>query len=134
VSAAGAGRRAFVVFADRAECAWLRVLRPGFRHCFAALEEQGGWLVLDPLLDRIELVWIAPDQDFDLPSFYAARGHTILAGALRHGRSRSRLPRLAPLTCVSVVKRLLGIDAPGVLTPWQLFRRLTTRESYVPWR
>lgn len=122
-------RRAIVVFADRADCAWLRLLKPGFRHCFAALGERGGWLILDPLLDRIELTWVQPDQDFDLPSFYGTQGHTVLAGTTRRPERPPRLPRLAPLTCVSVVKRLLGLNAPGVLTPWQLFRHLTSRES-----
>lgn len=117
-----------MVFADRAECAWLRLLKPGFRHCFAALREQGGWLILDPLLDRIELAWVPPDQDFDLPSFYATQGHIVLAGTARAPERVPRVPRLTPLTCVSAVKRLLGIDAAGVLTPWQLFRHLLERE------
>lgn len=32
--------------------------------------------------------------------------------------------RLAPLTCVEVVKTLLGINAPLVLTPYQLYKYL----------
>jgi len=118
-----------VVFADRADCAWLRFLKPGFRHCFAAIRESGGWLIVDPLLDRIELAWVEPAQDFDLPALYASLGHTVLAGATRRPERAPRLPRLAPLTCVSVVKRLLGVSAAGVLTPWQLCRHLTSRES-----
>lgn len=121
-------RRVIVVFADRADCAWLRLLKPGFRHCFVALREQGGWLVFDPLLDRIELAWIEPGQDLDLPSFYAAQGHSVLAGTTRRPDRAPRLPHLTPLTCVSVVKRLLGLNAAWVLTPWQLFRHLTARQ------
>jgi hypothetical protein len=30
------------------------------------------------------------------------------------------------LTCVTVAKRLLGIRAPYVLTPWQLYQQLET--------
>jgi hypothetical protein len=112
-----------VVFVNHAACRWLRVLRPGFRHCFVVVRDGSVWLACDPLKDRIELSVLPVPEPFDLPGFYAARGHRVLGGA-----TRPDLPRrgfaIAPLTCVSVAKRLLGVRAPCVLTPWQLYRRL----------
>lgn len=116
-----------VVFADDATCPWLRFLRRGFRHCFVVLRAGSLWLACEPLKDRIELDALALPPEFDLATFYGAQGHRVL-----HGRRPPPRPRRpfapAPLTCVTVVKRLLGIHAPWVWTPWQLHAHLTAPE------
>ncbi len=120
-----------VVFVDGTTCPWLRVLRPGFRHCFAALRQGGRWLLVDPLKRSLEVRLLPPEAaGFDLAAFYLGQGHRVLRGAVPRrdpppatGRGAALgLPR--PLTCVETVKRLLGLDDGWVLTPWQLFRRL----------
>jgi hypothetical protein len=113
-----------VVFADHAGCPWLRPLRRGFRHCFVVIRMQSVWLACEPLKDRIELDALAVPDDFDLPTFYCQQGHRVLLGERVRMRARARIA-LAPLTCVTVVKRLLGIDAPWVWTPWQLYAHLS---------
>ncbi len=128
-----AERVALVVFVDHTEVNWLSILRPGFRHCFAALEAERGWLICDPLKDRIALSFLQVDDNFDLAAFYAGQGYNVFAGwATAMPARRCHVPE--PLTCVAIVKRLLGIDAPRVFTPWQLFRHLSTIERGVPWR
>jgi hypothetical protein len=113
-----------VVFADHAGCPWLRPLQRGFRHCFVVMRTGSVWLACEPLKDRIELdVLVVPD-DFDLAAFYCQQGHQVLLGQRIPVRARGRFA-LAPLTCVTVVKRLLGIDAPWVWTPWQLYIHLS---------
>jgi hypothetical protein len=119
-----------VVFVDGTTCPWLRVLRPGFRHCFAALRQGGRWLLVDPLKRSLEVRLLPPDAaGFDLATFYLGQGHRVLRGAARRDdppaapeRTGAGVPR--PLTCVETVKRLVGLDDGWVLTPWQLFRRL----------
>ena len=97
-----------VVFADHAGCAWLRFLRRGFRHCFVVLRAGSVWLACEPLKDRIELDVLRLPPEFDLAAFYGAQGHRVLQG--RRPPPRPRRPFVpAPLTCVTVVKRLLGI-------------------------
>ena len=55
----------------------------------------------------------------------------VLAACMLAGCKQGEpdLPRRAlwpaALTCVGVVKRILGVRAPWVLTPWQLFRHLS---------
>jgi hypothetical protein len=113
-----------VVFADDAGCVWLRFLRAGFRHCFVVLRAGSVWLACEPLKDRIELDVLELPPEFDLAAFYGAQGHRVLQG--RRLPSWPRRPFApAPLTCVTVVKRLLGIYAPWVWTPWQLYAHLT---------
>ena len=53
-----AARGALVVFVDDTEVNWLRILKPGFRHCFAALEAERGWLICDPLKGEIALSFL----------------------------------------------------------------------------
>ena len=113
-----------VVFADHAGCPWLRPLRRGFRHCFVVIRMHSVWLACEPLKDRIELDALAVPDAFDLPAFYCQQGHRVLLGERVPMRARARIA-LAPLTCVTVVKRLLGIDAPWVWTPWQLYAHLS---------
>jgi hypothetical protein len=122
-----------VVFADHTSCAWLRFLRRGFRHCFIVLHAGSLWLACEPLKDRIDLDVLALPAEFDLAAFYGRQGHHVLQG--RRLPPRPRRPFApAPLTCVTVVKRLLGIRAPWVWTPWQLYVHLTEpRLGFRPW-
>ena len=116
-------RPALVVFVNHAECRWLRLLRAGFRHCFVVMRDGSVWLACDPLKDRIELSVLPVPDSFDLPGFYTARGLIVLCGA-----TQPDLPRrgygITPLTCVTIAKRVLGVRAPYVLTPWQLYQHL----------
>lgn len=116
-------RTALVVFVDQTECPWLRVLRRGFRHCFAAVSDGSSWIVCDPLKDRMEIRLLRLPADFDLAGFYAGKGYEVLIGQVRRVSCRDRLT-VAPLTCVAVVKRILGLRATCVLTPRQLFCHL----------
>jgi hypothetical protein len=129
---ASRGRLAMIVFVDHTECHWLLPLRRGFRHCFVALEHGPAWLVCDSLKSHMELTLLDPPGPFDLAAHYARQGHRVLVG-----RTGSQQPRnaiaLAPLTCVSVAKRLLGIRAARVWTPWQLFSHLLNAQPCI-WR
>jgi hypothetical protein len=124
--AQGRSRGAVVVFVDRVETPWLRVLPRGFRHVFAVIEEGSSWLLCDPRKDRIELRLLELPPGFDLAAHYRAQGHHVLVGRVALPRPRRRLA-LCPLTCVAVVKRLLGVHAPRVQTPRQLYRHLRAR-------
>jgi hypothetical protein len=133
VAPRGTGERAaLVVFVDRTECAWLRWLKHGFRHCFVVIRDEPCWLICDALKDRIELNSLHLPRSFNLAGFYADQGHRVLVGKTAHDQPRDWLT-LAPLTCVSVAKRLLGIRATWVLTPWDLFAHLSSDES-LRWR
>lgn len=113
---------ALLVFCDETEIAWLRWLKPGFRHVFLALPASGGWITLDPLSTRLEVEFHPLPVDTDLAAWFRTRGHHVLPVPLL-----PPLPAqwpLAPFTCVTVAKRVLGIRAPLVQTPWQLYRHL----------
>lgn len=113
---------AVVVFRDDASIPWLRWLRPGFRHCFVAVRRSGFWIVCDSLAHRTDLSVIREQSAAVLTERYRSLGLTVV-----QTMTREAPPRLAPLrffTCVESVKRVLGIHAPCVFTPWQLHQKL----------
>lgn len=114
-----------VAFADADRPRWLRCLAKGFRHCFALVAVSGRWIVIDPMSHWTEVGPLAggdgagPD---DVVRALEARGLVAVACAIAEPERRGA--GLAPYTCVEAVKRILGIRAPRVVTPRQLFRFL----------
>ena len=115
--------RALAVFGGEPAAAWLKILKPGFRHCFAALDDGTRWLTLDPLSHRLELVATAAPSAFDLAGHYRSRGLTV--AEVIPGPVPLKPAPLGFFTCVEAVKRALGLHAPWVATPYQLYRHLT---------
>ena len=114
---------AVVVFTGDTSLGCLRILKPGFRHCFVAVCRNDHWVICDPLCHRTDLLVISKDAAGDLGAWYRLRGLTVIATWVRPAP-----PRIAPLsayTCVEAVKRILGIHARSVNTPWQLYRHLS---------
>ena len=122
---AEAGQRIWVVFGGRADQTWLRALHPGFRHCFAAIEDDAGWMVIDPLSRRLLVARLDVPAAFDLPRFYARAGLVPLGPFAPAPARPTLLPHLAPYSCVALCRELLGAAAPFALTPRGLFRRLS---------
>ena len=118
------GARALVVFSGKADLGWLRLLRPGFRHCFVLLELGGAWVCVNPLAHRTSVeVWsLVPTTD--LPGWLRAQaGLTVVETAVRQPPRRPS--PLGIYSCVEAVKRVLGLRARWVLTPGQLHDHLT---------
>ena len=120
---------------DRVLYGFLRRLRPGFRHVYA-MRPAGrfkGWIVANWHSGRLDLIEVPADEPVDIgPHRFESYGAYIwhaceqgLAHAVpveaRDGRTWH--PR-GGATCVTAMKHLLGIPAPGVFTPWQLYRHL----------
>lgn len=122
--------RALVVFSGGAGLLWLRWLKPGFRHCFVALDDGIEWLTVDPLLHRLEIRASGLPSGFDLAAEYRRMDLEVIEVV------PAPVPvRRAPLglfTCVETAKRLLGIRARRILTPWQLRCWLRRRAGRVP--
>ncbi len=124
----GGWRYALVVFTDATELWWLRLLRRGFRHCFVALSMPSGWVVVDPLSHRTSVAYFPGSQEFDLAGWYRQHGMAVVA-VENHSPYRRCAPPL-PYSCVESVKRILGIRAAFVLTPWQLYCHLNKKRTF----
>lgn len=112
--------RALVVFSGQADQIWLRLLRHGFRHCFLVLGSSGGWLYINPLAHRMDIMVLPVEPGFNASEWYRTQGLTVIETRLSHPPERGTPWR--PLTCVEVAKRILGISAWNIITPWQLYR------------
>lgn len=113
---------ALVVFTGMTGIRWLKPLRSGFRHCFVVVFQGDTAIVCDPLSNQMLLGSVRPATPAVVSDWYCERGFTVVATEICEAPRRGAL--LRPLTCVEIVKRVLGISAPFVLTPWQLYRHL----------
>ena len=102
---------------------WSRFLTPGFGHCYLLMQTGGRWVILNWGVDALRLAvthmpTYASLSEFLRPGDTAVRVRAEL-------RERYRAPWVfGPLTCVEMVKAVLGIRSPWILTPHQLYRRV----------
>ncbi len=125
-------RRALVVFGDRADLAWLKILKRGFRHCFAVIEGgQGGgvpvWVIYNPLSHCTDITTVVGSTASDLADHYRNLGFRVVE--TRITRPIKRTAPWRPYTCVEAVKRVLGLRAPGVFTPRNLHNFLISENK-----
>ncbi|MCS6778122.1 MAG: hypothetical protein NZ555_00270 [Geminicoccaceae bacterium] len=116
---------AIVVFEDRPASRALAHLRRGFRHCFCLLRRPVGWIVCDPLKSKLRIEVVAPYAAAELGGHYRSIGMIAVLGAV--AEPASHRPTLRPLTCVEVVKRIVGVRSCAIWTPYQLYRALLAR-------
>ena len=124
-----AGQEVFLAFGGAADQPWLRLLRPGFRHCFAAVRDAGGWTVLEPLSGRLLVARLGVPPGFDLPGFYRRAGLAVLGPFQPSLPRATRLPPILPISCVALCRALLGPGVPWAVTPYGLFRALGGTEQ-----
>jgi len=113
---------ALVIFHDGPGGHWLDpLLKKGFRHCFCAVLVDGYWVEINGCSDGT-VVRVIAGTDSNLKEYYETNGCTVLSvergGALK-------LP-LVLSNCVGIVKATLGLGHFGVVTPYQLYRRILT--------
>lgn len=117
--------KSWVVFSGHADMAWLKILKPGFRHCSVLLNDGARWIIYDPLSNYTDITVHHLPADFNLPRWMEERGHTVVPV------QRLRPPKPAPFaffSCVSAVKRVLGLHQRFIFTPWQLYCHLTNNQ------
>lgn len=115
---------AFVVFAD-SPLRYLHFLKPGYRHCMVVMAEAGEWVLLDPMSNGLQVTKLGALPPWELQEILQESG-LVAVPAQRAAPRQKELP-LGPATCVEVVKRCLALPDRFVLTPWQLYRKLTRR-------
>lgn len=123
-------QKIWVVFTGKTDIVWLHFLKPGFRHCYALLNDGKKWMSIDPLSSYTDIQiyhHIAPS--FDLPSWLSNQGHKVIQSRISKSKIKSMPPMI--FTCVEAVKRILGVRNFKILTPWQLYKYLKNeRKNY----
>lgn len=106
---------------------WDRFIRPGFNHCYAFQESGDGWLLVNPRADYLEIAHEAGAVHNGRHCFPVSAGadndKITVIRVLAEVPKRQLRSRwfVGPVTCVEIVKGLLGIRAFYVFTPWQLY-------------
>lgn len=120
--AGAAPAECLVAFTGQTQIAWLRWLKPGFRHCFCVIRDGEHWLLYEPLSNRtvVSILRLPPGED--VGTWLAGLGMRVVPARPRP--SRPRVLPWFPFTCVEAVKRVLAIRAWRIITPYQLFRAL----------
>lgn len=109
---------AYIAFSGETELTWLYILKKGYRHCFVVLEFIDSWCCIDPLSTYCDVQIVQKKQVSDLPLWLRFQGHDVCKATLSNKPLTVR--PFGILSCVSVVKRVLGIQRWWILTPWQL--------------
>jgi len=104
-------------------------LRPGFRHCMVlqpfTLGQSGGWLHVNPLSNGIDIsICPARAAEAVLEQVRQGKGFAVWTHPVRE----TRVLGGDLLTCVSVVKAVLGLRCRA-LTPYGLYRHLKRQED-----
>ncbi len=113
---------AVVGFVDRSEISWLRWLKRGFRHCYVIVRTGDFWVLFDPLSHQTVIHAFAVDPRMDVVGWLKGHGHRVVVTHVR--AAPRRVAPIRPHTCVEAVKRVLGIQAWWIVTPWHLNRYL----------
>lgn len=113
--------KAVVVFTNEG-VHWLApALRPGFRHCAVAVQSGDHWVGIDPRMGT-PAITVYAGADFGIAAHFRGLGFAVVETEVNDAESRWPF---ALANCVGVVKAVLGIEAPSIWTPWQLFKFLT---------
>jgi len=110
--------KAIVVFTDEG-MVLRKLLKPGFRHVFVCIVNNGSWIYIDYVARFPVFLWMGP-EDVDLAEIYRDMGYTVV-----ETETRSKPVRFPFMVrdCVSMVKSVLSISS-FALTPYGLYRRL----------
>jgi hypothetical protein len=118
----------FVAFIDSNCEVWFqRLLKPGFRHCFAFGWDENAqrWVYVDPLWETIYLRAFSHAEIGCVFARLNAQGARLVAMASRPQLPRARFPRpRLMLSCVSAIEALLGLSSACAVTPYRLYRTL----------
>ena len=118
---------AYVAFGGTKTQWWMRFLKKGFYHCAILLGNGRDWILIDPLVHMIDIIVL---KNIKIQSVMKNKGYRLV-------RTTPIIPpvqgvSLRPLTCVETVKRILGINAPKIWTPYQLFKFLFLKKENNP--
>ena len=116
--------RAVVAFFDPEGARFEWLLRPGFRHVIAAIDDGTYWLLIDAR-DGRPVFQMIQQSDYDIAGFWRSEGYAVVE--IEQGRCLKS--PFVTVNCVGLVKACLCIRAPFALTPYQLYRHLKKARS-----
>jgi len=112
----------YVCFAKTNKYHWLLSRLSGHQHCFAMSKSPGGsyWIIINPSWFNITVTMVFTDE-FPTPESYWGQDVEVIPYNAKLDEKVNDV-FFGVISCVSVVKRLLGIRKRLIITPNQLCR------------
>lgn len=114
---------AIIIFSDNTDIKILKFLKKGFRHCLAVIEFNGTWIIYEPLCNKTKISVLNNTSEDDIVSSFSMIGAKVIKTKIQENETNNG-NFLVPTTCVSSIKRILGINKFSIITPWQLYNFL----------
>ncbi len=107
-------REVYVIFTKAKTLGWIgRFLHDDISHCFVMWNDGNHWLCYDTDIDKVDICTASSMGDIIDESYVIKTKTKNIEGGL-----------IALNTCVSSVKRFIGLKDRFILTPYQLYKRL----------
>lgn len=108
---------------------WDLFLRRGYAHCFLLIWDECVWIAVHPTQSITEVSLVMPYKgEFANPKEWLLDPKATVVEAELEWSDSMRVPWvISPVTCVEVIKSVLGIRRFWLWTPYQLQRYLTRR-------
>ena len=116
------GSTAWIVFSNDTDIRMLHLFRRGFRHCFMMMQQNDRWILVDPRSNKTDVYLLPHPKSFNFPRYYTEQGKTVIKIPVIHTPSKILSP--FPVSCVETLKRMIGLHAWWVMTPYQLYKYL----------
>ena len=115
----------YVVFSDNTSLWWLKLLKPGFRHCYIILKikNSGLWVELNPYSNQTAVFIYEYPKGFDFLD-YIKRSRKVILCPIEIAQAPLKCSPLSFFTCVEFVKRVIGLHDCFIHTPWQLYKKI----------
>lgn len=120
--------KALVLFLDRTNIWWLKWLRRGFRHCSVVVGAGAHWVHVDPLSHRTVVGAVLFDSYAEVRD-WLERCEDVMVVEAELFAAPPRCAPVAIFSCVEAVKRVLGLQDRWILTPYQLYRSIKSKDT-----
>lgn len=113
---------ALILFTGKTDLGWLRLfLRDGFRHCAAVLHDGQQWIKIDPMAHITKIEVSHASSDFDMIGWMKDQDFHVVKAPIVEKQVQAPF---GVFSCVEVIKRIIGLHQPFIITPWQLYNHL----------
>lgn len=103
----------YIVFTKAKQLGWIRhFIHKEISHCFIIWNDRGQWIGIDNSIDDLSIFTIDNPNDILNESLVIRKDINQIYWPMGFN------------TCVSLVKRVLGIRNPFIQTPYQLLKRI----------
>lgn len=113
---------AWIIFSNDTDIRLLKMFRQGFRHCFMMMQQDDRWVLIDPRSNKTDVQILLHPKSFNFPRYYVEQGKTVLKIPMIATPQKIMSP--FPVSCVETLKRMIGLHAWFVFTPYQLYKKL----------